>query len=230
MRWLPTLLLAVAGGFAGAAAWDFTGLGGNATRDYLLAHPQVLPEAMDRLQLQERQARLEPVRGELEQPFPGAVLGNPRGSVTLVEFSDYACGFCRQSVADVKQLIAENPDLRVVVREFPILRPESADAARMGLAAAQQGKFAGYHDAMYDLGPPTAETIEQAAKMAGVDIARARMAIGSGAFEPFLQANMQLANRIGIDGTPGWVVGDRIIDGAVGRTVLGEAIEEARQS
>jgi len=230
MRWPLTILLAVCGGFAGAAAWDFSGLGASATREYLLAHPEVLPEAMDRLQLQQRQARIEPVRDQLEQPFPGAVLGNPNGSVTLVEFSDYACGYCRQSVADVKQLVAANPDLRVVVREFPILRPESADAARMGFAAAQQGKFAAYHDAMYDLGPPTAETIEQAARQAGLDIAAARRAIASGAFEPFLQANMELANHIGISGTPGWVVGDQIIDGAVGRTVLGDAIEEARQS
>lgn len=230
MRWLLTIVLALAGGFAGAAAWNFSGLGDGATREYILAHPEVLPEAMERLQSQQRQARLEPVRAELETPFPGAVLGNPEGTVTLVEFSDYACGFCRQSVDDVKQLIAANPDLRVVVREFPILRPESADAARMGLAAAQQGKYAAYHDAMFRLGPPSAETIDQAAREAGLDLAAAQAAIESGAFEPFLQSTMQLASRIGIGGTPGWIVGDRIIDGAVGHTALGEAIEEARKS
>ena len=230
MRWLLTIVLALAGGFAGAAAWDFTGLGGSATRDYILANPEVLPEAMERLQVQQRQARLEPVREQVLTPFPGAVLGNPQGKVTLVEFSDYACGYCRQSVADVQQLIAANPDLRVVVREFPILSSQSADAARMGLAAAQQGKYAAYHDAMFRLGPPSTETIEQAAREAGLDLAAAQTAIGSGAFDPFLQTNMELANRLGIGGTPGWVIGDRIIDGAVGRTVLGEAIEEARQS
>jgi protein-disulfide isomerase len=145
MRWLLTIVLAVLGGFAGAAAWDFSGLGGPATRDYLYAHPEVLPEAINRYQAQQRLARLAPVRDQLETPFPGAVLGNPKGKLTLVEFSDYACTYCRQSVADVRKLIAANPDLRVVIREYPILRPESVDAARMGLAAAQPGKFAAFH-------------------------------------------------------------------------------------
>lgn len=230
MRWLFTIVLALAGGFAGAAAWDFTGLGGSATREYILANPEVLPEAMERLQARERLARLEPVRNELERPFPGAVLGNPRGKVTLVEFSDYACGYCRQSVADVQQLIAANPDLRVVIREYPILSPQSADAARMSLAAAQQGKYAAFHEAMFRLGPPSADTIAQAAKEAGLDMAAAQATIASGALDSFLQTNMELANRLGISGTPGWVVGDKIIDGAVGSTVLGEAIEEARRS
>jgi protein-disulfide isomerase len=230
MRWLVTIVLAVLGGFAGAAAWDFSGLGGHATRDYLLAHPEVLPEAINRYQVTQRQAQLAPVRGQLETPFPGAVLGNPHGKLTLVEFSDYACTYCRQSVGDVRDLIAGNPDLRVVVREYPILRPESVDAARMGLAAAQQGKFAAYHDAMYALGPPNKGTIEQAARQAGVDLAAADKAIATGLFDPFLKSNIALAGQIGITGTPGWVIGDRIIDGAVGLSALGDAVAEARKS
>ncbi|HSQ95694.1 MAG TPA: DsbA family protein [Croceibacterium sp.] len=230
MRWLVTIVLAVLGGFAGAAAWDFSGLGGPATRDYLLAHPEVLPEAISRFQVTQRQAQLAPVRGQLETPFPGAVLGNPQGKLTLVEFSDYACTYCRQSVADVRELIAGNPDLRVVVREFPILRPESVDAARMGLAAAQQGKFAAFHDAMYALGPPNKETIEQAARQAGVDMGAADKAIATGLFDPFLKSNIAMAGQIGITGTPGWVIGNRILDGAVGLSALGDAVAEARKS
>ncbi len=230
MRWLLTIVLAVIGGFAGAAAWDFSGLGGHATRDYLYAHPEVLPEAINRYQARQRQAQLAPVRAQLETPFPGAVLGNPNGKLTLVEFSDYACTYCRQSVADVHNLIAANPDLRVVIREYPILRPESVDAARMGLAAAQQGKFAAYHDAMYALGPPTAETIARAAKQAGVDMAAADKAVASGLYDSFLKTNIALASRIGVDGTPGWVIGDRVIAGAVGLDALGEAVKEARRS
>jgi protein-disulfide isomerase len=199
-------------------------------RAYLLANPEVLPEAMDVLQQRQQLARIEPVRGDLERPFPGAVLGNPAGKVTLVEFSDYACTYCRQSVADVEKLIAGNPDLRVVIREYPILRPESVDAARMGLAAAQQGKFAAFHAAMYTFGPPSKATIEQAARQAGVDLAVANQAIASGLYDSFLKANIALASRIGIDGTPGWVIGDRVIDGAVGSAALGGAIAEARRS
>jgi protein-disulfide isomerase len=230
MRWLLTIALALVGGFAGAAAWDYSGLGGQRTRDYLLAHPEVLPEAINLYQTRQRQAQLDPVRSQLQTPFPGAVLGNPNGKVTLVEFSDYACTYCRQSVADVKQLIAANPDLRVVVREYPILRPESVSAARMSLAAAQQGKYAAFHDAMYQLGPPSDATIEQAAKRAGLDLAAANRAIASGIYDSFLKTNLSLGSRIGIDGTPGWVIGNRILDGAVGFEALGEAVAEARRS
>ena len=230
MRWLMTLVVALAAGFAGAALWDATGLGGETTRDYLLANPEVLPEAMEVLQRRDQLARIEPLRSELETPFPGAVLGNPAGSVTLVEFTDYACTYCRQSQADVAALVASNPDLKVVIREYPILRPESVDAARMALAAAQQGRYARFHDAMFRLGPPTTETIEAAAKDAGVDLDRARTAIATGAFDGQLQANAQLAAQLGISGTPGWVVGNQALNGAVGAADLGKAIEEARRS
>jgi len=230
MRWLMTLIVGLAAGFAGAALWGASGLGGHTTRDYLLAHPEVLPEAMDVLQQRQQVARIEPLRAELETPFPGAVLGNPEGSVTLVEFSDYACTYCRQSVADVEALVAADPDLKVVIREYPILSAESVDAARMALAAAQQGRYAAFHDAMFRLGPPSAESIEAAAIEAGVDLAQARAAIASGALDSHLQATAQLAAQLGISGTPGWVVGDRALNGAVGREAIGEAIEEARRS
>jgi protein-disulfide isomerase len=230
MRWFLTVVIALAAGFAGSALWDFTGLGDRATRAYLLANPEVLPEAMDVLQQREQLARIEPLRAELERPFPGAVLGNPAGSVTLVEFSDYACTYCRQSVADIAALIAANPDLKVVMREYPILSVESIDAARMALAAAQQGKYARFHDAMFRHGQLTPETIEAAAKEAGVDLALARTAIDSGMFDTQLRANATLASQLGISGTPGWIVGDQALNGAVGREDLGEAIEAARRS
>ena len=211
MRWLITLIVGLAAGFAGAALWGASGLGGHTTRDYLLAHPEVLPEAMDVLQQRQQVARIEPLRAELE-------------------FSDYACTYCRQSVADVEALVAADPDLKVVIREYPILSAESVDAARMALAAAQQGRYAAFHDAMFRLGPPSAESLEAAATEAGVDLAQARAAIASGALDRHLQATAQLAAQLGISGTPGWVVGDRALNGAVGREAIGEAIEEARQS
>jgi protein-disulfide isomerase len=230
MKWLATFVLAVLSGFAGAALWTAMGFGDEATRRYLMANPEVLPRAIEELDRRERQARIGPIRDQLELPFPGAVLGNPEGTVTLVQFTDYSCGFCRQSVADVERLVAENPDLKVVMREYPILRSESADAARMALAAAQQGKYAAFHGAMFDLGTPTAETIEAAATRAGVDLVKAQAAIARGTFDPYLQANYELAAQIGISGTPGWVVGDQVIDGALGHHALSRAIGEARES
>ena len=230
MRWFFTVLIALAAGFAGSALWDLSGLGDRSTRAFLLANPEVLPEAMEVLQRREQTARIEPLRGELETPFPGAVLGNPSGSVTLVEFTDYACTYCRQSVADVDALVAANPDLRVVMREYPILSPESIDAARMALAAAQQGRYAKFHAAMFRLGPPTAQVIETAANEAGVDLALARRAIGTGAFDTHLRANAAMDSQLGISGTPGWIIGNQALNGAVGRAAIDEAIEAARQS
>lgn len=232
MRWPLTLLLALVAGFAGSALWHVSGLGsdGTATRDYLLAHPEVLPEAMEVLQRRDMAARIDPLRGELERPFPGAVLGNPEGTVTLVEFSDYACSFCRQSLEDVNRLIAANPDLKVVVREYPILRPESVDAARMALAAAQQGRYEAFHDAMFRLGPPSAESIAAAAREAGVDAQQADAAIATGMFDTQLRNNAALAERLGITGTPGWVVGSEALNGAQGADRIGQAIARARAS
>ena len=234
MRYLALAAIALVAGFAGAALFAWSGLGagfaGQQTREYLLTNPEVLPQAIDELQRREAVARVEPLRGQLETPYPGAVLGNPQGSVTLVEFSDYACGFCRQSRDDVEQLIAENPDLKVVVREFPILSPASADAARMALAAAAQGKYSAFHDAMFALGTPTPETIEAAARRAGVDLPRARSAIEAGQFEQQLQDNVMLAQALGFSGTPSWVVGDQTLNGAVGAAAIGEAIDAARAS
>ena len=233
-QYVATGLIALVAGFAGAALFAFSGLAsggeGQGTREYLMANPEVLREASGELQRRDMLARLGDMRGELETPFPGAVMGNPNGSVTLVEFSDYACGFCRQSLPDVQQLIADNPDLKVVVREYPILTPESADAARMALAAAQQGKYTAFHDAMFALGPPGPDTIEAAARQAGVDLAQARAAIDSGLFDAQLQTNAMLAQQLGVTGTPSWVVGDQALSGALGVETIGAAIEAARDS
>lgn len=230
MRHLVTALIALAFGFAGAALFSWSGLGGKDMRAYIMANPEVLPQAMEELQRREQLARIEPLRAQIERPYPGAVLGNPQGSITLVEFTDYACGFCRQSLRDVEALIAANPDLKVVIREYPILSAESADAARMALAAAQQGKFRAFHHAMFAQSQVTAETIDAAAATAGLDMDRARSAIEMGMFEEQLQSNVMLAQQLGISGTPSWIVGNQALNGAVGQQRIGEAIDAARSS
>ena len=230
MRWIATIVVSLVAGFAGAALFALTGLADRQTQAYLMSNPEVLPEAMAELQRRETLERIEPLRAELEAPFPGAVLGNPQGTITLVEFTDYACTYCRQSLADVTALIAANPDLKVVIREYPILSAQSADAARMALAAAQQGRFEAFHNAMFAAGQITPETIAAAATQAGVDLALAQTAINAGLFESQLQNNVFLAQNLGITGTPAWIVGDRALNGAVGREAIGQAIAEARES
>jgi len=231
---IGALALCLALGFIGGWGWQATGLGRGATEqivhNYIMDHPEILPEAMQRLQDRSVAQRLEPLRGILETPYPGGVLGNPQGTVILVEFSDYACPFCKSSVADVEALIAANDDLMVVLRQDPVLSPESDLAARMALAAADQGKFPAFHKSMFAKDHISPETIEAAAREAGVDLAKARAAIGAGKFESELENNRRLAATIGFSGTPSWVVGNQAFSGAVGEETLAKALAEAQES
>ena len=196
--------------------------------DYLLEHPEVLPAAMQALQKKDDIKRLSGIRAEVERAWPGEILGNPQGKVTLVEFTDFACTYCRQSVADVEALIAANPDLKVVLRQLPIIAPESADAAKMGLAAAEQGKYAAFHKAMFAAGRPDKASIAAVAKSVGIDLARASRVIADPRIEDELSRNIEIARQLGFNGTPAWVIGDTIISGAVGEAKLARAIAEAR--
>lgn len=223
----------------GAAGLALVGVGGwyggrlaieSVVHDYILEHPEILPQAMQNLQEKEAREQLAGVRQSVETPFPGAVLGNPGGRVTLVEFSDYACGFCRKSVPDVAELVKKNPDLRIVIRELPIISPHSPEAAKMALAAAEQGKFSQFHEAMYAAGQVDPQTIEAAAKSVGLDMERARRVAASPVVEAELTRNYEMANRLGFSGTPSWVAGDRLIGGAVGIRQLSQAVEDARGS
>jgi protein-disulfide isomerase len=232
-RILLTIALALVAGVGGAAAWDFSGFGSaardDATRAWLMENPEVLRDMATALQAKETEARIGPLRGRLEAAYPGAVLGNPNGKLTLVEFSDYACGYCRASLSDVVALIAANPDLKVVVQEYPILTPESIDAARMALAAADQGKYEAFHNAMYAAGRPGPETIAQAARQAGLNLAAARAAIESGKYDSELAENNALAAQVGFNATPSWVIGGEAFSGAVGHAELNAAVLRARE-
>jgi protein-disulfide isomerase len=227
---LALLLLGAVAGWQFKAQRTTSAEIGPAVREYLLAHPEVLPEAIERLRQKESGQQVAAIAGQLATPFPGAVLGNPKGTVTLVEFTDFACTYCRRSVADVEALIRANPDLRVVVRELPILSPQSADAARWGLAAAEQGRYPAFHKAMFAAGRPDPQTIAAAAAIAGLDLARARKTIANPNVSTEISTNLRHAQSLGIDGTPSWVIGGQLISGAVGRDVLAKAIADARNS
>jgi protein-disulfide isomerase len=198
--------------------------------DYIVSHPEVLVEAADQLKTQGSERQLAEIAEQVVRPYPGAVLGNPAGTVTLVEFTDFACTFCRGSVADVEALIAANPDLRVVVRELPIIAPTSADAARWGLAAAGQGKYAAFHKAMFAAGRTDPASVAAAARIAGLDIDRARKAITDPKLNAEIAANLEFARKLQISGTPSWIAGKQLIIGAVGREALNRALIAARGS
>lgn len=225
--WLLLLVAALIGGVAGALIAEWRG--GSVTRRYLLNHPQVLREAAEALRQADNAEALGPVRAQVERPFTGAVLGNPAGRHLLVEFTDYACTYCRRSIADVQGLIAHDPELKVVIRELPILSPESASAARMALAAARQGRYPAFHLALFAADGPSPANVMAAARTAGLDLARAAKDAADPTIEAEIEGNLGLARKLGFTGTPGWVAGKEVLTGAVGAEALAAALAKAEK-
>lgn len=233
--WLPYAGVAVASALATAVVTTAAintdgGDRGSEIRAYLLEHPEVLPEAMDRLRAKQTAAQIDENRRAIETPYAGGWIGAKDGDVVLVQFFDYACTYCRASLPDVERLVREDPKIKVVFRELPILSKESEAAARVSLAAAEQGRFATFHDALYAAGRPSEETIVAAAQEAGLDPASTQAAANSPAVEQEIERNLGLARALGVTGTPAWVIGDKMLSGAVGYAALKQAVADARKN
>lgn len=194
-------------------------------RAYILDHPEILPEAMSRLQARESGKAVAASRAAFETPYAGAWAGAADADVVLVEFFDYACGFCRKSNADIDRLLAEDRKLKVVWRELPVLGQDSVNAAQASLAAAEQGKFRTFYDKLFEAGRPTPAAVQAAARAAGV---APPPASASPQARAEIEKNYELARAIDASGTPTFVVGDQVLQGAVGYEVLKKAIEDAR--
>lgn len=194
-------------------------------RDALISNPEIIVDAGEALREKQFAKSLQPIRTALETPFSSSWKGAAKPKVTLTYFFDYACGYCRMSNPDIERLLKENDDLRVVYRELPILGPDSVAAARVSLAASRAGKFGPYHDALYAAGRPGPDTIAIAAKAAGVPAQPTE----DPAQEAELRANMTFASQLGATGTPLFVVGNKVINAAVGYDTLKEAVEAARK-
>lgn len=196
--------------------------------DYILAHPEIIPEAMERLQAKQTAQQIDANRKAIETPFAGAWAGARNGDVTLVEFFDYACTYCKASVPDVDRLLAEDKNLKVVFRELPILGEGSEQAARVSLSAARQNKFLDFHRKMYAADRPTAATIAKAQTASGLDDRQVENDGKAKAVQDEIAQNLGLARTLNLTGTPSFVVGDRMLSGAVGYEELKKAIAEAR--
>jgi protein-disulfide isomerase len=194
-------------------------------RQGLLADPQILSDTMDALRDLQFAPVLDANRAAIETPFASSWKGAAKPEVTLVEFFDYACPYCKASNPSVDRLVQEDKGLRVVYRELPILGPDSVTAARLSLAASKQGRFAQFHDSLWAAGRPAADTNAAAARIAGID--------GAPKSDPEIEAelkkNFQLAGQLGATGTPLFVIGDRVMNGAVGYDALKQAIAAARK-
>ena len=192
-------------------------------REYILAHPEIIPEAVQLLQQRELAKAVDENRAAYETPFAGAWAGAEKGDVVLVQFFDYACGFCRKSNPDVDRLLAEDKKLKVVWRELPVLGPDSQVAAEASLAAAKQGVFRDFHEKMFELGRPSTANIAAAKGAVGVTTA-----VSTQDMQAEFEKNYGLARAVGATGTPTFVVGDQVLQGAVGYEALKEAIAKAR--
>jgi protein-disulfide isomerase len=198
-------------------------------RSYILEHPEIITEAVGVLQKRDVAKRVTAAGDQLHTPFAGAQAGNPQGDVTIVEFTDYNCGFCRSSVADVERLIGDDKGIKLVFREVPILAPTSKDAALWALAAAKQGKHAAFHKAMFSGGRPDTTTIRAAAEQAGIDLVAAQSFVSSKDAIAELQSNLAMMQQIGFSGTPTFIIGDQILEGALGYDSLKAAVAKARK-
>jgi protein-disulfide isomerase len=164
-------------------------------------------------------------RAAFETPFGSAWAGAERGDVVLVEFFDYACGFCRKSNADIERLLREDKKLKVVWRELPVLGADSQAAAEVSLAAAKQGRFKEFYNRLFEAGRPVPAAVAEVRQAIGV------MPVpGAPEFQAELDKNFQLARAINATGTPTFVVGGKVFQGAVGYDVLKQAIADARAS
>jgi protein-disulfide isomerase len=193
-------------------------------RQGLLADPKILSDTVDAL----RDAQYAPVlaanRAAIETPFGSSWKGAAKPEVSLVEFFDYACPYCKASNPAVDRLLHEDTGLRVVYRDLPILGPDSVTAARLSLEASKLGRFAQFHDALWAAGRPAPDTIATAAKSAGIAAAPNQ----DPEIDVELNRNLKLAGELGATGTPLFVVGDRVMNGAVGYDMLKDAIAKAR--
>lgn len=197
-------------------------------RDYILANPEIIPQAIERLQGRQTAKAIETNRKAIETPFAGAWAGAADGDVVLVEYFDYACGYCRASVKDVDRLLAEDKKLKVVFKELPVLGDASDEAARVSLAAARQGKFLPLHRSLYASGTLTSDKIAAVWRTAGLDGSKLMADIRSPEVAREIDDNLGVARALGMSGTPSFVVGDQVLNGAVGYAKLKEAIAAAR--
>ena len=205
--------------------------------DYMLQHPDVLIEALraaeEKVKTDAGEKAKESLAARSSEVFDDPetpVGGNPKGDVTLVEFFDYRCPYCKQVQPRLQELLADDRQLRIAYKEFPILGSASVVAARAALAAHRQGKYEAFHDAMMAAkGEITEDTVYRVAGSVGVDVDRLKREMASPQIDATLKANQALADALDIRGTPGFVVGDQIVPGAVELSSLKELVAGARR-
>jgi protein-disulfide isomerase len=249
---LRLLLVAVIGaclGVAGLEAYSHLKGGGNINsraeiqqiiRDYIVGHPEVLQEAMAEFEKRQTAADAEKARDAIKRnantifnSTHQVVAGNRQGDVTLVEFFDYNCPYCKQAQADLNTLMKSDDKLRVVYKEFPVLGPGSVEAAQVAVAVRMQDptgeKYSAFRQALLgNRGPADKARALAVARDAGVDFNRLEADLASDEIKTTLDENFKLAEQLGLNGTPSYVVGSDVLVGAVGLATLKDKVRQAR--
>jgi protein-disulfide isomerase len=209
-------------------------------RNYLIAHPEVLEEAMAELNKRQAAAEAEKHEESVAQNSDtifnsprGVVLGNKDGDVTFVEFFDYNCGYCKRAMTDMLDLMKSDSKLKVVLKEFPVLSQGSVEAAQVAVAVRMQDpggkKYLDFHQRLLGgRGPADKARAIAAAKEAGLDVARIEKDLASPEVRATIEENFKLAESMGMNGTPSYVIGKQVVIGAVGLEGLKEKIGVAR--
>jgi protein-disulfide isomerase len=234
-------LLTAAGSLA-ALADTATGITeekfGTMVRDYLLKHPEVLREVIEALDKKEKaaekQASVAVITARAKEIFRSAddhVAGNPSGKISVVEFFDYNCGYCRNSLADVMKLIDADKDVRLVMKEFPILGAGSVTAAKAAIAARRQNKYWDFHLAlMRERGSVDEAKVLTVAKAVGLDVAKLKADMESAEVAKIIAQNHAVAEALGIQGTPAFIIDQTVIPGAAGYDGLTSAVAAVKQA
>ncbi len=233
----PAATLAQAQTFSADQRQEIEGI----IKNYLLQHPDVMQDVMTELEKHQQAAEVEKHRAAVVEnnatlfssPHQ-VVLGNPHGNVTMVEFFDYNCAFCKRALSDMLDLLKTDPNLKFVLKEFPVLGEGSVEAARVAVAARMQDatgkKYIEFHQKL--LGGRGAADKARAlavAKDVGFDMARLEKDMTSDEVKKTIDENMKLADALGVNGTPSYVVGDEVVVGAVGLDALKEKIAAERK-
>jgi protein-disulfide isomerase len=206
--------------------------------NYLIAHPEIIVQSLQRMQQRDKQNKENQVMGflgnngdRIRNDPNSFVGGNPNGDVTLVEFFDYRCGYCKKFHPVLEELLKSDKNLRVVYKEFPILGPESQLASQAAIAAMIQDPklYLPFHIAMMEArGSLTQARILDIAEEIGLDIGRLKGNMQANKIKEVVASNYELAQNLGITGTPGFIIGDKIIPGYVNAEQMRSLIAEAR--
>jgi protein-disulfide isomerase len=213
----------------------------NIVKNYLVQHPEVLQDAMEALDRRQKEAEADKARTTIKEnnatifnSTHQVVLGNPQGKVTMVEFFDYNCAFCKRAVADMLDLLKTDSDLKFVLKEFPVLGPGSVEAAHVAVAARMQDlsgkKYIEFHQKLLgSRGPADKMRALAVAKDVGFDVSRIEKDMNSEEVKATIEESMKLADALGVSGTPTYVVGDELVVGAVGLDELRAKIKNERK-